>query len=151
MAEEAKGPRAPKFITQSQRETTASASSSWPSPAAALWNNSSRCANRPLLGGGLCFQGAGYNGWTSGRQNAQNLDLNRNFPDLTSEFYRLAASRGARTDHIPIPQHYWWGKVGAAAATPTPGWPRPQLCIPLGAQLFRPQVWSLPNTGEPGS
>lgn len=57
-------------------------------------------------------QGAGYNGWTSGRQNAQNLDLNRNFPDLTSEYYRLASVRGARSDHIAIPQHYWWGKVG---------------------------------------
>ncbi|XP_026341626.2 carboxypeptidase Z isoform X1 [Ursus arctos] len=56
-------------------------------------------------------EGAGYNGWTSGRQNAQNLDLNRNFPDLTSEYYRLAESRGVRSDHIPIPQHYWWGKV----------------------------------------
>nr|XP_054410954.1 carboxypeptidase Z isoform X4 [Pongo abelii] len=56
-------------------------------------------------------EGAGYNGWTSGRQNAQNLDLNRNFPDLTSEYYRLAETRGARSDHIPIPQHYWWGKV----------------------------------------
>ncbi|KAG8508682.1 Carboxypeptidase Z [Galemys pyrenaicus] len=56
-------------------------------------------------------EGAGYNGWTSGRQNAQNLDLNRNFPDLTSEFYRLAAERGARTDHIGIPHHYWGGKV----------------------------------------
>ncbi|OWK13655.1 CPZ [Cervus elaphus hippelaphus] len=55
-------------------------------------------------------EGAGYNGWTSGRQNAQNLDLNRNFPDLTSEYYRLASVRGARSDHIAIPQHYWWGK-----------------------------------------
>ncbi|XP_029789019.1 carboxypeptidase Z [Suricata suricatta] len=56
-------------------------------------------------------EGAGYNGWTSGRQNAQNLDLNRNFPDLTSEYYRLAASGSGRSSHIPIPQHYWWGKV----------------------------------------
>uniref|UniRef100_A0A2K6P066 Carboxypeptidase Z n=1 Tax=Rhinopithecus roxellana TaxID=61622 RepID=A0A2K6P066_RHIRO len=56
-------------------------------------------------------EGAGYNGWTSGRQNAQNLDLNRNFPDLTSEYYQLAETRGVRSDHIPIPQHYWWGKV----------------------------------------
>lgn len=71
-------------------------------------------------GAGLCLQGAGYNGWTSGRQNAQNLDLNRNFPDLTSEYYRLAASGSGRSSHIPIPQHYWWGKVGAAPPTPTP-------------------------------
>ena len=65
------------------------------------------------MGGHAVVQGAGYNGWTSGRQNAQNLDLNRNFPDLTSEYYRLASVRGARSDHIAIPQHYWWGKVGA--------------------------------------
>ncbi|XP_074085958.1 carboxypeptidase Z isoform X2 [Macrotis lagotis] len=56
-------------------------------------------------------EGAGYNGWTSGRQNSQNLDLNRDFPDLTSEYYRLASIRGVRTDHIPIPQYYWWGKM----------------------------------------
>ncbi|XP_066488463.1 carboxypeptidase Z [Tiliqua scincoides] len=56
-------------------------------------------------------EGAGYNGWINGRQTAQNLDLNRNFPDLTSEAYRLAKIRGARTDHLPIPQSYWWGKV----------------------------------------
>ncbi|XP_036620034.1 carboxypeptidase Z [Trichosurus vulpecula] len=56
-------------------------------------------------------EGAGYNGWTSGRQNSQQLDLNRNFPDLTSEYYQLASTRGVRTDHIPIPQYYWWGKV----------------------------------------
>uniref|UniRef100_A0A673NBD8 Carboxypeptidase Z-like n=1 Tax=Sinocyclocheilus rhinocerous TaxID=307959 RepID=A0A673NBD8_9TELE len=32
-------------------------------------------------------EGHEYNGWTSDRANAQNLDLNRNFPDLISIFY----------------------------------------------------------------
>ncbi|XP_058157293.1 carboxypeptidase Z isoform X2 [Dasypus novemcinctus] len=56
-------------------------------------------------------EGASYNRWMSGRANAQNLDLNRNFPDLTSEYYRLVKARGAPRDHLAIPQDYWSGKV----------------------------------------
>ncbi|XP_060044527.1 carboxypeptidase Z isoform X2 [Erinaceus europaeus] len=56
-------------------------------------------------------EGPGYNSWTSGRQNAQSLDLNRNFPDLTSEYYRLVGAGGRSSDHIPIPQDYWAGQV----------------------------------------
>ncbi|XP_062376486.1 carboxypeptidase Z isoform X1 [Sardina pilchardus] len=52
-----------------------------------------------------------FNGWTSGRRNAQNLDLNRNFPALTSIAYSRRRFRRFRVDHIPIPDSYWFGKV----------------------------------------
>ncbi|XP_016319912.1 carboxypeptidase Z-like [Sinocyclocheilus anshuiensis] len=55
-------------------------------------------------------EGHEYNGWTSGRANAQNLDLNRNFPDLTSIFYNRRRFRHFRSDHIPIPESYWLNK-----------------------------------------
>ncbi|XP_029008929.1 carboxypeptidase Z isoform X2 [Betta splendens] len=65
----------------------------------------------PELSDQEMFQGHLLNSWTVGRTNAQNIDLNRNFPDLTSVFYRNRRSKLYRIDHIPIPDAYWFGNV----------------------------------------
>ncbi|XP_031441173.1 carboxypeptidase Z [Clupea harengus] len=65
-----------------------------------------------------------YEGHITGRGNGQNIDLNRNFPDLTSIAYNRRRHRYHRTDHIPIPDAYWFGKTVASETYAVMKWIR---------------------------
>ena len=46
------------------------------------------------------FQEKGKNEWTTGRANANDVDLNRNFPDLNSKMYHNEETHKGRNNHL---------------------------------------------------
>ena len=42
----------------------------------------------------------GVTEWLTGRQNAKNVDLNRNFPDLDKYYYQYVSENKRRFDHL---------------------------------------------------
>ncbi|XP_071952319.1 carboxypeptidase D-like [Antedon mediterranea] len=48
------------------------------------------------------FLKTGSNSWTVGRQNANNVDLNRNFPDMDKKFFKLQKMHSKINNHITM-------------------------------------------------
>lgn len=59
------------------------------------------------------------NGYLTGRNNANGVDLNRNFPDLNTIMYHNEKSSGPN-HHIPLPNN-WRSQVPPCASREQPG------------------------------